>query len=174
MIQIEYLPLVLTGIGIIASILYYTFTLRNQTKIMQPQFFMQQFLGKNTSQELQQTAFEMMQWEWKDFPDFQEKYMLNPKTMGQFVSFWLLWDGLGIMLKEKYIPSELLFELEQGGMAPMMYWTKFGPTIKKIREITNNPDNFKYAEYYVMEMMKMRTMKGLPMEIESPMNLETE
>ena len=173
MIQIEYLPLVLTGIGIIASILYYTFTLRNQTKIMQAQFFMQQFLGKNTSQELQQTAFEMMHWEWTDYADFREKYVQNPRTMGQFVSFWLLWDGLGIMLKEKYIPSELLYELEQGGMAPMMYWAKFGPVIEKIRESTNNPDNFKFAEYYVMEMMKMRTMKGLPTEIMSPLNSGT-
>ena len=38
MIQIEYLPLVLTGIGIIASILYYTMVLRNANKTQQLHF----------------------------------------------------------------------------------------------------------------------------------------
>jgi hypothetical protein len=37
MVQIEYLPIVLTGIGIIVSILYYTSVLRNANKTQQQQ-----------------------------------------------------------------------------------------------------------------------------------------
>ena len=39
--MIDYLPLVLTGIGIMASILYYSLTLRNSNNIRQSQLFMQ-------------------------------------------------------------------------------------------------------------------------------------
>ena len=38
--MIEYLPLVLTGIGIIVAIIYYTLTLRNTNKTRQAQLFM--------------------------------------------------------------------------------------------------------------------------------------
>ena len=41
MIQIEYLPIVLTGIGIIVSILYYAMVLRNQNTTRQAQLLMQ-------------------------------------------------------------------------------------------------------------------------------------
>ena len=62
--MIEYLPLVLTGIGIIVSILYYTSVLRNANKTREAQLFMQSYKETSTP-ELQQLAYELLSWQWR-------------------------------------------------------------------------------------------------------------
>jgi hypothetical protein len=112
--------------------------------------------------ELQTLAFEIMDWEWTDYADFREKYVEDLRKWGQWVSFMLHMNGLGILLKENYIDSELLYKMDQDGVAPLMWWFKFEPIIKEMREQQNNPGLWKYFEYYVEEMIRIRKQEGLP------------
>ena len=77
--MIEYLPLVLTGLGIIVSILYYTSVLRNQNETQQmqletrnAQFFIQFAKEINTPEKASNWA-KLARYEWKDLKDFEEK-----------------------------------------------------------------------------------------------------
>ena len=165
------LPVVLQivqTVGILVGIIYYFFIMRNsqrnqqmQLETRQAQLFMQSY-QKTATVELQTLAFEILEWEWTDYADFVEKYVKDTRKYGEWVSFMLHINGIGILLKEKYIDSELLYKMDQDGVAPMMWWYKFESVIREMREQMNNPDLMKYFEYYVKEMSRLRRLKGLP------------
>ena len=70
--MMEYLPLVLTGIGIIASILYYASVLRNANKTRQAQLFMDLYRTYRDP-EFRRQYYEILGQKWVDFEDFWEK-----------------------------------------------------------------------------------------------------
>jgi hypothetical protein len=45
-----------------------------------------------------------------------------------------------------------------------MVWNKFKSIILSQREFLNNPENWKYLEYYAEEMIKLRNQNGLATE----------
>lgn len=168
-------------VGILVGIVYYLTIMRNAQKTReltlqaqelalkaqeqaletrQAQFFMQSYRETATT-ELQTLAFKILRWEWTDFADFREKYYLDPNKWGEFASFMIHMNGLGIMLEEKYIDSELLYKMDQDGAAPMWWWFKFESVIREMREQMNNPSLMKYFEFYVEEMIRLRKLNGL-------------
>lgn len=168
MIDLQTLSIVLASVSVCVAALYYNFTLRytrmnmkNTLETRQAQLFMQSY-QETSAAELQTLAFEMLDWEWTDFADFNEKYVRDPRKYGGFASFMVYMNGIGILLKENYIDSELVYKMDQDGMAPMMWWFKFEPIIRGMREQINNPGLMKYFEYYVEEMIRLRKLNGLP------------
>ena len=158
----------LTLISIPVGVFYHIMTLRNtrknqqlQLETRQAQLFMQTYRETATA-EMQTLAFEILAWEWTDIADFREKYVEDTRKYGEWVSFMLHMNGIGILLKEKYIESELWYKMDQDGMAPFMWWFKFEPIIMGMREQMNNPALMKYFEYYVEEMVRLRKLNELP------------
>ena len=81
MVMIEYLPLVLTGIGLTASILYYTIILRNANKTQKMQLEtrqVQMFMtisGTRSSPEFQKLIYRVtFMDEWNDLDDYFRRY----------------------------------------------------------------------------------------------------
>ncbi len=167
----------LQTVGLLVGIIYYLIIMRNSQRnqeltlkaqeqaieTRQAQFFMQSY-RETATVELQTLAFNIMDWEWTDFADFREKYVEDRSKYGEFVSFMLHMNGLGILLKENYIDSELLYKMDQDGNAPLMWWFKFESVIREMREQMNNPSIMKYFEYYVKEMIRLRKLEGLPLK----------
>lgn len=153
--------------GILVGIIYYITVMRSNQKSQQmqlenrqAQLFMQSYRETSTP-ELQTIAFKIMKWEWTDFANFREKYVDDPRKFGEWVSFMVYMNGLGIMLKEGYIDSELLYKMDQDGTAPIRFWSKFKSIIREMRTHQNNPGEFQYFEYYVEEMFRLRRLNGL-------------
>jgi hypothetical protein len=162
MASFEFLAVIVSILGLAASITYYAIVLRNQNKTRQTQLFMQTY-QKVATPELQTLTAEVLEWEWTDFEDFKEKYFKNTKRRGEWASSMLLFDGFGVLLKEGYIDSEVLFRLEQSGTrGGVLLWYKFKPIIEEIRRRENNPDLMKHGEYFVDEMIRLRREHGLP------------
>jgi hypothetical protein len=174
------LPVVLQIVQTIAltvGIFYYIMTIRanqrNQeltlksqqlaTETRQAQLFMDQY-RETSKAETQILAWELLSWEWEDPADFMEKYWSDPSKQAKWVTFMLYMNGLGILLKENYIPAELQYKMDQDGVACLMFWFQWEPVIMELRKRRNNPDLFKYFEYYVNEIIRMRKLKGLPIK----------
>jgi len=77
MIQIEYLPIVLTGIGIMVSMLYYAGVLRNQNTQRNTSLYLD-FFNKIYSEPLKSQFYEVMCWSFDSFDDFESKYAKLP------------------------------------------------------------------------------------------------
>jgi hypothetical protein len=170
MVEINTVLNLLQTISIIVGITYYLMVLNNQQKSQrhaeetrQATLFMQSYRDTAT-RDMQILSMELLAWEWDDYEEFVDKYVSDPVQSGKWVTFFLYFHGLGILLEEGYIPAKILYKMDQSGMATIMYWTKFKPIVERERLIHNNPEHGKYFEYYATEMMRLRKLNGLSTE----------
>ena len=164
MIQIEYLPLVLTGIGIIASILYYTMVLRNANKTQQLHFenrqaqLLMSLYDKYTETELMRQQIEIISQAWSDVDDFWDRYgpFSNPDFYTQFARLAYYFDGIGVLIKRDLVDKNAIYDLM--GVHILQYWSDpYGKLIEGLREKWNNPHAYKWFEYLAKEMEKLKT-----------------
>ena len=170
MIQIEYLPIVLTGIGIIVSILYYASVLRNQNKTQQmqlqarkTQMFMQLHQSKYDQKGLE-NIFLLWNLEWDNLEDYLSKYggqSGNIETAAALESWLSYFDGLGILVKEDMIDIEMVYNVAHTRI--LFMWFKFETIIKEFRKDPwNLPDYCQNFEYLAEEVLRIRIEKRLP------------
>ena len=170
MVELNTVLNLLQTISIVVGITYYLMVLNNQQKSQRhaeetrkATLFMQSYRDTAT-REMQILSMELFAWEWDDYEDFVKKYVSDPIKSGKWVTFFLYFCGLGILLDEGYIPADILYKMDQSGMATIMYWSKFKPIVERERINHNNPEHGKYFEHYALEMLKLREQNGLPTE----------
>ena len=163
MVKLESILALIPAVSVAIALIYYAINIRNANKTREAQLFMQSYKETSTP-ELQQRAFELFSWQWKDYEDFNTKYWSDNEAKSNFIAFMIYMNGLGIMLEEGHLPARLLYKMDQGGYIPIMTWNKFKSIILSQRESLNNPENWKYLEYYAEEMAKLRKKNGLAAE----------
>jgi uncharacterized membrane-anchored protein YhcB (DUF1043 family) len=158
--MIEYLPLVLTGIGIIVAIIYYTLTLRNANKTQQLQLETRQaqlFMNiyKELLSEHEIRSFNLiMDMEYDDFEDFEEKYGRenNPEANELIMSHLLQMEGFGVLIKEGYVTIRLVALLTSGTIK--IGWEKLRNYIYEMRKRYNWPRYSIEYEYLYDTLME--------------------
>ena len=166
--MIEYLPLVLTGLSITASILYYANVLRNTNKQRKTQFAMN-LSSILISPETTGNTTKILSYTWEDFEDFRKKYD-STTNLEQFSIRWNIWrlyDHIGYMLHLGLVDIETLYNLI-GGYNILSPWEKFEPIILEQRRFYEEPDWFVWWEYLAKETSKYRVKRGLPARLAKP------
>ena len=158
MVQIENLPLVLTGLGLTASVLYYTMVLRNSNKAQQLQLetrqvqLFQTFLDKITTEMWTIHQKVLREWTWETPKDFYTKYgyPFEPNT-----EFWKLsqlltvYESMGVLLNKGVFEIQLMYDMV--GPNPYYLWEKLEPIIDDFRlnhEGGIKGQTFEYFEDY--------------------------
>ena len=173
--MIEYLPLLLTGLGLTVSIFYYASVLRNQNKTQQTQLetrqaqLFMQIYQEFSSVENFKIMRELTAMEWDDYDDFMRKYGSenNPEAFAKRYSIQYRFDGIGILVKAGLIDKERVHDLMWEFI--VWHWDKYGGTIQRHREVFNNPDYMEGFEYLAIELKAMRVSRGFSADI--PENL---
>ena len=139
-------------IALIVGIAYYLFIMRNTQRTQeltlraqeqaletrQAQVFMQIY-REDVSQKGPYGLMDLLEWEFKDADEFDEKYgrHTNPDAYRSY-NYWLNYmEGLGIMVREGYISIHLVALMSSGGVKNL--WRKFQPLIYEQRERHNWP-----------------------------------
>ena len=172
MASFEFLAIILTGLGLTASILYYTMVLRNQNKTREAQLFMSIY-NNHIALPTQTIAVELMhQWEWKDYDDFMEKYSLpnNLEAHAKWTHYFSSLEGLGILLRKGLIDADLIYSTQYGSI--IMIWERFLPIIEIWRE-TVGSHLYEDPEFLYNEMVRMRKQRGHPETISESRKLFT-
>ena len=153
----EYLPLVLTGIGIIVAIIYYTLTLRNASKTRELQIFMA-IVNNLNSQEKRTTYAETLFEEVHGYDDFIERYTgeTNPQHYGKRSSLWWTYNSIGILLKRGQISVDVVDDLI--GLSVVLQWRKWGDIILEHRVRKNWSNYYTGFEYLAEELMKIQKL----------------
>jgi hypothetical protein len=164
--MIEYLPLVLTGIGIIVAIVYYTLTLRNANRTRelqlraqeqaletrQAQFFMQIY-GRLHEKDHWEQYTEINSRTWDDIDDWWEKYgEKNNQAMAAFASVGSYFEGIGVLIKENLVDMRLVAELMSGPI--ISFWEMHAPIIDELRVVMNEPRMLIETEFLYNELVK--------------------
>ena len=169
--MIEYLPLVLTGIGLTASIVYYANILRNANKTQEMQLetrnakFFMQFVMEMSSSEFLNFWIIMLQWEWTDYDDFERKYgsVNQPELFGPRYHVWKMFDVLGWLVESGVVGIEDVNALMSQSL--LWSWTKFESIIREWRRLYNMPDAFIYWERLNQKVLEYRREQGILMKV---------
>ena len=170
--MIEYLPLVLTGIGIIASVLYYSSVLRNANKTRELQLKAQQQAEQTRQAQIfmqaharfQDPSFtkmynEVMAREWDSLDDYSEKY-LSEGWDATILSVQSYFEGIGTLLMKGMIDADFVYEL----MPTMVnaFWSKYEPVVLWAREGMGYPQFWRPIEYLKDRMIEEAEKRGDP------------
>ena len=144
--MIEYLPIVLTGVGLTASILYYSVNLRNANKTQQMQLETRQlqlFMNINESRgspEFQKLIYRVtFVDDWSSIDDYFLKYgpENNLDSYSEHLFIWQRCDTLGFLLQKNVFDISYFDDLLKATV--LAAWKKYEPVIKALRERTHQP-----------------------------------
>lgn len=161
--MIETIALVLTGLSITASIVYYANILSNANKnqkILLEKRELDQFMSLyqqvGTQESWERYVDVTYNLECKDFAEFLEKYgpTTNPKQYARICSLWYDFVVMGDLV---YIGT---FSIEQVSWLvadmPIRVWEKWGPIIEELRDHIGSPIAYTSFEYLVSELRKIQ------------------
>jgi hypothetical protein len=153
MVDYQNLSIVLTGVGLIIALVYYSMTLRYTSKARQRQLIMQR--SQTYSVEYQKAWSEVMNMsDWEDAEDWVKKYgqRANPEANSKWMYIMRIYGLGGIHLQEGADP-DLLFKLYPlSAIIPL--WEQFEPIIMFIRESIKDPHMWEPLEYLYNEAKK--------------------
>jgi len=158
--MIESIPYVLTGIGIIVSILYYTSVLRNANKTRQTQLFMQLF-DRMASEENRLRSLQILQLDFTGYDDFEEKYNMenNSEVVSKVLHVWNELNGMGFLLRKGLVDIETVNHLAGHIVKPQ--WNKWKRYVAEARINEKEYDFLDDFECLAKEIIKCQETKNL-------------
>ena len=156
--MIEYLPLVLTGLGLTASIFYYTITLRNANKTRETQLILQIMNKMDDFSELWNHLTYI--WTWTNIDEFWQKYgpENNITDWIKLFRFSAFIENLGVLVNRGSLDADLLDDIFAGVIID--YWEKYGPVFIDLRARWDMPDISLWTEKMVDKLKEVRKKKG--------------
>jgi len=149
---LQTISILVSSIGMIVALVYYTLTIRNQNKTRQAQLLMQVYHRLDTPEKVRALQ-EVFLWEFKDLEEFVEKYW-NPEDYNKLGTLVLFFGGAGTLVKTGDLPVEKV-SLLMGGLVILM-WEKFDPIKEQLREFWNLPSWASSTEYLYHEIIRYR------------------
>ena len=156
MASFEFIAIIISILGVAASITYYANVLRNQTETRRANILMNLHSewGKD---EYQKASWTVMGLEYTDYDDFISKY--GPTTKYSelnheiFKVGWFM-NGLGSLVHKEYANIDLVDELF--GYMVIWLWEILRPIIIGSRIRYNQPESLEWFEYLYNEIIKYR------------------
>ena len=139
--MIESIPLVLTGIGLTASIVYYASILRNANKTQQQaletrQAAMFMNIYNQWTSGIHRHWGIISSWEWDDYDEYTQKYGdTESQEMVQSVGGY--YEGIGVLVKEGLVPIRLVALFSTTVI--IRFHEKFRGIAEKERVLFNSP-----------------------------------
>jgi hypothetical protein len=153
MISLEVIAILLSGISISASLVYYSNVLANSNKTRKAQLFMS--IYKITiDEEMNKKWYDAMEMSLKDFRDVR----VTMHTLFQ------KYNGIGHLMMQELLDVDSAYHYSEGYRAVLL-WKKWGDHILGARSSASNPDYMDGFQYMAENMMKYRDEKGLPNEL---------
>jgi hypothetical protein len=160
--MIDYLPLVLTGLGLAASMFYYARALYNANQTRKAQFILQ-ITAWRQNPDGWKINHELSEMQWTDYEDFNKKYDAanNPEHAFRRNSFLYTLDTWGHLMKTANLDREMVYDIFGRGVVAI--WDKFCPIFMEMRvSYFGNDDSYmKGFEYLYNEMMAVRKRRGI-------------
>jgi hypothetical protein len=152
--MIEYLPLILTGLGIAASVFYYSMVLRNTSKAKLREVIFQRATVYSSYYTESFAAARNMN-DWNTVEEFQTKYGIsaNPEKWSKYMYITRVYNIAGIMLKENMADADLIFKLYPP-YAVINVWEQFESVTKSLRDRVNYPEAYASFEFLYEQAKK--------------------
>ena len=163
MVDYQTISIVLTGVGMIIALTYYSLQIRNQNRTRQAQLFMSIYQSMNTSEGLEagQVILDVKMKTVEDLNrlgEDREKY----KAWNWFGNFL---EGIGVLVKDNLVDIGHVAQLVSGLI--LWYWEEYGEVIKAAREELGWPRYSIEVEYLYNRVVEYAEAHP-ELKIESP------
>jgi hypothetical protein len=158
MASFEFLAIILTGLGLIISLLYYAIVISNQNKVMKTQI-LQRSLESLSTRDTNLDWWTVQYLEWEDYDDFRAKYgpEVDMETWSIINTVWNEMNGIGYLVYKGIIDIESVYDY--GGGRPTHMYRKFKPYFDESQR-RNGFNRFMWWEYLYSEMRKISDKRG--------------
>ena len=150
MASFEFLAIVVSVLGLAASITYYALVLSNANKTQKAQLFMSIY---------QITIDEEMNKKWYDAMEMNTENF-NEVRVAMHTLFQK-YNGIGHLMMQGLLDVDSAYHYSEGYRAVLL-WKKWGEHILAARERAFNPDYMDGFQNMAEKMMNYREEKGLP------------
>lgn len=161
MVSVDSILDMVPALGVVIALVYYSLTIRAQTKSRQTQMFMQLHEVKYDREGLE-AFFRLTNRNWIDFGDLMEKYgpRNHPEEAAMFESQLSYMEGLGIFVQEGMVDIDIVNKI--AGRRILQIWQQFEQVIKDLRQMEPGPgpDYCESYEFLANEIIKIRKQKG--------------
>ncbi len=155
--MIESIPYVLTGIGIIISILYYTSVLRNANKTQQIQLdtrkaqLFTSVWEKVYTEQAMDGDLDLMNIQFKTAQDWEE--LLKNREKYKAWNWWGgYFEGMGLLVRDDFVDIDMVARLMSGSI--LSFWTKYKDGIMACRESNGWPRFMIEFEYLAIRVIE--------------------
>jgi hypothetical protein len=133
MASFEFLAIIVSVLGLAASITYYAIVLSNANKTRQAQLFMS-LQQRFDNPQLMGALIQSRDYEDLSFEEWNEKY--GPNNNREVYTNWVCLQnaiqGIGLLVESKQVDAELVSELM--GSIIVLNWIRSGPIIIEMRK----------------------------------------
>lgn len=156
MVSFELLAIILTGLGLMASILYYTSVLINANKTRKSQLAMNFYTHVTDINFWKPWTYVIHYYHFSTFEEWDEKYgpTTNPDAAAHFFTVMQMFVGAGTLLKEGIIEPKLLLKYLPTTTIRTS-WEKYELWIAGIRTAYNDPEFGDMFEYLYKEAARL-------------------
>ena len=155
MVSLEVIAILLSGIGISASLVYYANVLQNANKTRQTQLLMDLYQTYRSPEFFHDWDQVIWRIEFDNWEDAMK--ILHPLNHTEERKAWFsvgtFFNGLGVLVKRKLIDISLVDDL-LGNMI-ILAWEKMGPIEVESRIRFNSPRGFEDFEYLYEEIVRV-------------------
>jgi len=148
MVDYGTVSIVLTGIGLIIALTYYSLQIRNQNKTRQAQMLVQIY-NKFTDVDFLDNYYTSMNLKPTNFEDYLETITSlrenNTRGYAELISVGTTLEGMGVLVRRGFIDSQ--YVADTYGTLILQYWEQKGPFYKELRERWGNPRIYREMEY---------------------------
>jgi hypothetical protein len=149
-IQAAYYMVAATGVLVAAA--YYVLNMKATLETRRIGL-MQNILTKIANEEGQKRFFDLMNYTWTDYEDFDDKYgsEKNPEAAANRMEVWTNLNTVGLMVRKGLVSMDDIYSM--GMVSIHFFWEKYKPIVEETRR-RYNPDLCRELEYLAGEMLR--------------------
>jgi len=148
--MIEYIPLVLTGLGLTASILYYASVLKNAEKARRKDIIFQSHTPRSPEYYEMFTKVTQMR-DYTTRQEYEKKYTEKEKSRANYLLQHF--NIIGILFLDNIATGDEIFQIYPP-YAVILLWEALEPMIRELRVDASSPDHLKPFESLYHEARK--------------------
>ena len=150
-IQTAYYMVAATGVLVAAA--YYIFNMKTTLETRRIAMI-ESISSRIANDEGQMRYFELMNYQWTDYEDFERKYG-SPNNLRAAAKRYALWNDfntMGMILRKGLVKAEDVYNMGFGGIP--LFWEKYGPIVEESRVRYNGKEYSKDMEFLAGEMLR--------------------
>ena len=106
------------------------------------------------NEEGQKRYFELMNYKWTDYEDFDKKYGSenNPEAAAKRLAMWTDFNTVGMLVRKGMVKAGDVYDMGMGGVP--FFWEKYKPIVEETRRRYNGKEYCRDIEFLAGEMVK--------------------